>query len=644
VERYPSVVSQSWIVGVKLAVATGIAYFLAGRFGLVLRAQPGVAVFWPASGIAVGALIALGPSARLPVAAGVFVATTACNLMIGRGAWLAIAFSVLNVGQTLFTVWFLERWFGRTFKLEDVQRVLGFFAATAIGSAIAALGAAGAISIVEPTASPLHVWSIWFAACSLGVVTVAPLLIGIGNVMRERLPRHELIEGWAGLVMLTALITFLISLPDGPWATALPEALVFPFLLWVAMRCRPVFAAAAALVVGLIVIGSTTLNIGYFESDMPVAARILSAQIFAMAAAILVVVLAAVFAERRKAEMVLAERNAQLALAGRAALVGSYTYDVNKGMMQVSEGYAAIHGLPEGTTETSYREWRTRVHPDDLARAEGLRNQAFSDRWKEDNAEYRIVLPTGEVRWIERRGSISYSKDGRPERVVGVNIDVTGRKRVEEQQRILVSELDHRVKNTLATVSAVASHTQNTSSSMADFTTALDGRLQSMARAHELLSASRWQGISVAELVRRELAPYATTDNTEINGPEVLLRAEAGQVMAMVLHELATNAAKYGALSIQNGRVSIKWGQRSNGHPRSHLVLDWWEVGGPSVVAPQNSGFGTHTIRDLIPYELGGAVDLSLAREGVRCRIELPADWLSNDGDPVWELRAYPHG
>jgi two-component sensor histidine kinase len=280
------------------------------------------------------------------------------------------------------------------------------------------------------------------------------------------------------------------------------------------------------------------------------------------------------------------------------------------------------------------------VHPDDLGQAEGSRNEAFANRWKEDNAEYRIVLLTGEVRWIERRGAISYGEDGRPERVVGVNIDVTERKRVEEQQRVLVSELDHRVKNTLATVSAVVSHTLNASSSMADFATALDGRLQSMARTHELLSATRWQGISVKELVRRELAPYTTNGNTEIIGPEVILRAEAGQAMAMVLHELATNAAKYGALATQNGRVSIRWRQRPNGHPRSHLVLEWREIGGPSVVAPGNSGFGTSTIRDVIPYELGGTVDLSFAPEGVRCRLELPANWLGNDGEPVWEAVA----
>src|SRR5262249_23192715 len=96
-----------------------------------------------------------------------------------------------------------------------------------------------------------------------------------------------------------------------------------------------------------------------------------------------------------------------IALAGRAAQVGVYTYDVNKGATVISEGYAALHGLPGGTTETSYSEWRARVHPEDLGRAEALRDQAFADRRKEDDAEYRIVLPTGEIRWIERRGSIS---------------------------------------------------------------------------------------------------------------------------------------------------------------------------------------------------------------------------------------------
>jgi PAS domain S-box-containing protein len=340
------------------------------------------------------------------------------------------------------------------------------------------------------------------------------------------------------------------------------------------------------------------------------------------------------FTDRKLAEQTLAERNAQLGLAGRAALVGSYTYDVNKGVMQISEGYAAIHGLPEGTTETTISEWRTRVHFEDLARAEGLREQAFAGRRKEDNAEYRIVLRTGEVRWIERRGWISYGNNGRPERVVGVNIDVTGRKRAEERQRLLLAELDHRVKNTLATVSSVVSQTAvgSTSVAVANFVKSLDGRIRSMATTHELVSFGRWQGVSLTELVRQELAPYATRHNNNISGPEVVLRPEAGQAIAMVLHELATNAAKYGALSTKQGRVSIRWEQPLNGHPL-RLVLEWQKFGGPPVVAPGKTGFGTTTIRDLIPYEFGGSVDLAFVSTGVQCRMELPTNWLAHSNE-----------
>ena len=299
--------------------------------------------------------------------------------------------------------------------------------------------------------------------------------------------------------------------------------------------------------------------------------------------------------------------------------------------MQISDGYAAIHGFPEGTTEIARSECLAGVHPDDIGRVEQFRSEAFRDRRREYNVEYRIIRPGGELRWVETRCFLSFSGEGHPHRVVGVSIDITERKRVEEQQRTLLAELDHRVKNALATVSAVVSHTRQGSRSVADFVAALDGRIRSMATTHELLSSRRWQGVSLTELVRRELAPYATRNNTEINGPDISLKPEAGQAMAMVLHELATNAAKYGALSTKNGRVSIRWDRHLNGNPRSHLVFEWQEIGGPPVVALGKSSYGTSTIRDLIPYEFGGTVDLVLAPEGVRCRLELPAEWLGND-------------
>ena len=264
-------------------------------------------------------------------------------------------------------------------------------------------------------------------------------------------------------------------------------------------------------------------------------------------------------------------------------------------------------------------------------------------RRSEYSVEYRIIRAGGEVRWVETRCFISYNGAGRPHRVVGVSIDITERKRVEEQQRTLLAELDHRVKNALSTVSAVVSHTWQGSRSVADFVAALDGRIRSMATTQELLSSHRWHGVSLTELVRRELAPYATRNNAEINGPDILLKPEAGQAMATVLHELATNAAKYGALSTKEGRVSIRWDRHLNGHPRCHLVFEWQEIGGPPVVALGKSSYGTSTIRDLIPYEFGGTVDLVLAPEGVQCRLELPAEWLGEDRQAYSETSAHHH-
>jgi PAS domain S-box-containing protein len=298
--------------------------------------------------------------------------------------------------------------------------------------------------------------------------------------------------------------------------------------------------------------------------------------------------------------------------------------------MQISDGYAVIHGFPEGTSEIARSECLAGVHPDDLGRVEQCRSDAFHERRREYNVEYRIIRPDGELRWVETRCFLSFSS-GHPRRVVGVSIDITERKLVEEQKRALLAELDHRVKNALATVSAVVSQTGQGTKSVADFASALDGRIRSMATSHELLSAGRWQGVSMTELVRRELAPYATHYNTEVNGPAILLKPEAGQAMAVVFHELATNAAKYGAFSTKNGRVSIRWCRHLKGHRQPHLVFEWQEIGGPPVVALGKSGYGTSTIRDLIPYEFGGTVDLVLAPEGVQCRLELPGEWFVNE-------------
>jgi two-component sensor histidine kinase len=196
-------------------------------------------------------------------------------------------------------------------------------------------------------------------------------------------------------------------------------------------------------------------------------------------------------------------------------------------------------------------------------------------------------------------------------------------RRYERHQRQLIAELDHRVKNVLAQVAAAADSTREGNRSIDDFVRSLGGRIQSMAIAHSLLSESRWQGVVLDALVRGEVAPHTTSKNVKISGADVVLSSVEAQALAKVLHELTTNAAKYGALSIPGGHVSVSWGPKSNGQVGT-LVLEWCEVGGPPVASKNQSGYGTDLIRNLIPLELGGTADLMFLAKGVNCRIEIP--------------------
>jgi PAS domain S-box-containing protein len=334
--------------------------------------------------------------------------------------------------------------------------------------------------------------------------------------------------------------------------------------------------------------------------------------------------------DRKEAEARLAERNAQLDLAHRAARVGYYTHDVSTGRLRFSSATAATYGASESSTEITTEEWRARVHRDDAQRLRAEHVRAFKERRSELTSEFRFVRPGGEVRCFETRSLIAYDNAGRAERMTGVFIDVTERRKAEDHKSLLIAELDHRVKNVLACVAAVAQRSRECSRSADEFLDVLNGRINSLANTHALLSRSHWQGVDLQELVRGELAFCASEERELIGGPRVDLAPEATQPVAMVLHELATNAAKYGALSNDNGQVSVQWRWQSNDGSGGKLMIEWRETGGPQVARPSGTGYGTSVIRDLIPYELGGQVDFVLAPEGVYCRLEIPAKWLSN--------------
>jgi two-component sensor histidine kinase len=193
------------------------------------------------------------------------------------------------------------------------------------------------------------------------------------------------------------------------------------------------------------------------------------------------------------------------------------------------------------------------------------------------------------------------------------------------REATLTSELSHRVKNMLTVIQVVIERAREHSRSVDEFASSLRGRIHSMLDAQNLLAESPKQGVNLADLIKAELRPYTVASNTSVEGPAVYLVPSATHAMAMVIHELATNAAKYGALSCPEGKIGVRWTFRVTTSSQRILEIEWRETGGPTVAAPSREGHGSSVIRELVPYELGGSVSLDFAAEGFRCRMELPA-------------------
>ena len=333
----------------------------------------------------------------------------------------------------------------------------------------------------------------------------------------------------------------------------------------------------------------------------------------------------------KEAEWALSERSAQLDLAERATHVGSFSTDVGSETFRCSPGFAALVDIPVNGKEAATAAWQARVHPEDLPRLDAGHKRAFAERKTEHTVEYRIVRSNGEIRWIEARNVTSYNSSGQPISMLGVNIDITERKDAERHKSMLIAELDHRVKNALACVAAIAHHSRSSSRSVEGFFRDFNSRINSLVNSHTLLSRSRWKGASLHELIFCELAPWRSRGNILLNGPDAWLSAQAVQPVAMVLNELATNAAKYGALSDAKGMVTVSsfWGGPRN---QTRLVIEWQEAGGPDIHLPITDGYGATVIRDLIPYELGGKVCYTFAPDGLHCRLEIPIQWISKEG------------
>ena len=360
--------------------------------------------------------------------------------------------------------------------------------------------------------------------------------------------------------------------------------------------------------------------------------------------AALIVKVSREISDRKRIDVAIKESEIRLQQTLTAGQMVAFNWNPETGISHRSENAAKSFGLePQDAAHGPGKDFLARVHPQDRKRF-AAQIKELSPARPSYLASFRFIRPDGREAWFEETGRAEFDATGRHLRLKGLTYDITERKRAEEQQRLLVRELDHRVKNVLASVGAIAQRTREGSGSIDEFLQTFDGRIQSMANAHALLSRSHWQGVGLAELVRNELEPCVREGSAQVEGPDVQLSAEATQPIAIVLHELVTNASKYGALSVPDGHITVRWDCQKGDHSGVRLLLEWMETGGPTVVAPTRTGYGTRAIRSLVPYELGGAVELFFDATGMRCRIEIPSMRGSNTGSAVELFRTSDSG
>src|SRR5215831_16044085 len=331
--------TRQWVGGIGLAAAVGLGYFLAADFSVRLLLRPeGVAVFWPAAGLSSGLLIVLR-HARWPVLAGVIVATVVTHLIIRDPLWAGIALGLCNGAEALITAGLIRYYFGSGFNLVRARNVISLLAAAVAGASVSGIGGAVTYRLMRgPSAPMLETWQHWFASDAIGIIAVAPLVIGLAAVVRRPSPRSEVVEGTLALVTLVMMTGLVISLPREPWETLSPITWLFPILFWLAARCRPAFSAIGAFMVSITIVWTTILGVGHFgDPSLPITDRVLGAQAGILVVALSVYLLAALFDELRESATNL-RRERDNKLLNARAIVAAIAHEIRQPLTRITTG------------------------------------------------------------------------------------------------------------------------------------------------------------------------------------------------------------------------------------------------------------------------------------------------------------------
>ena len=615
-----------------------VAYVLAAGFAQLLAIMPGTGIsIWPPSGVFMATLIlSRKPSWPWWVFAGLLAELFANAVWFGNPLVVAILLNAGNALEATAGAWLVLRFCRKPGGFETLRDVM---ALVVLGAGIAPIASAtvGSATLAGfGIQSFATAWPLWWIGDATGILIVAPLALAAVQTWRERtrLPAARWVEG--GILALVFLGVAAVSL-----SAYLPFAyLIMPPLLWIAVRFQFSGAAIALALLAMMTALFTVFGEGQFAGDLetPKQSHVLL-QLFLAISALSALVVAAISQQyqqalkrlkianielkRRVSERTanIADSEARLRLALRAGRAGIWEHDLASDRSVLSESFFRLLGRePASNAAVSLEQWKDIIVPEDVA--------AVIEEWDRARrshdlfiSEYRIRRQdTGEIRYLHGTGEFTYATGGQASRFSGVVFDVTELKRHEQRQQMLINELSHRVKNTLATVQSIAvlSFRSRSGDGTADDFVA---RLMVLARGHDLLSRKNWDGAPLYELVKLAVAPHIDDVRIRAAGTEVWMPPRQALAMNMALHELCANAVKYGALSNELGRIEIAW-EASDTSNRFRLT--WRERGGPAVEPPEHHGFGSLLLKQGLKQDLSGDIQLQFGRDGLECVIEAP--------------------
>ena len=586
-------------------IALAVAYFALAKLGLMLASvHPSATPIWPPSGLALAAFLLWGNRVWAAVAIGAFLA----NATTFGSTVSSVAIAAGNTAEAFVTAWLLKSWSDGvdTFRTPaGVARFAGL--ALAPGTMVSATVGVGSLVLAgHADASKFAgIWTTWWLGDVGGQIIVAPAIVLWATARHLRFDRSELqpLATLLGATVAVGVIAFSPLLEQTPLRGPLAFLAIVP-MLWAALRFRPRHTATAALVLSAFAVWGTLGNGGPFTGQNLDESFLLTLT-FVISVAVPSLVLSADVTVRRESE----ERYRALVDNANDMVA---TFDLDLHFTSANPAFERILGKASLVGEPLSRfvpEAQMDLHRSMLQRKlEG----GASTRY-----EMEVLNRNGTTSILEMSSRLVFDEGGRPLSVHAIARDVTDRTNAIARQKLLVRELVHRTNNMLAMIQAIVSNTLVRDRDVAEAKRAILGRLHALARAQQFVAAGPAAGVPLRDLIEAELGPYRT--KAVIEGPHLVMGGEFAQMFALVLHELASNAAKHGALSASEGRLLVRWEVKQQ-QPKPEFMFTWAETGGRPAAAPAEPRFGSQ----LIATGLGGTPRISAEPGKYAFEITLP--------------------